>query len=455
MNSGYYSVDWRQNEDTHKKAATNAARIEDDSDAGWVDGDVRLEGQPRYELVALRPDELDHKTITRWRTFETKPERCNPYHTYGWFDAHRQPTNRRRVSPCALRDDMGFVGFFNVVVATHRLAFTVAEMPIFGRKVRMGMIAYPGLPIPPNPDAYRALVDGLFDALPEIDGLSFQAVPLTGSLYNFFHDEKTAAAARWFVDRKNVETQVRHLINDPDLIGRYEEHFSKKWIKRWRRDERQLGKLGEVRLQFFERPEDVEEFHHAARTVAAQSWQSDVLGPRLRDEDHRWMANLARNRLFLGTILWCGSTPIAFDYGYRHRDLYNTMETGYDRTYSPYSPGLLLLFKLVRHLYTDEMGVHVIDLEYGDAEYKRRFGTSSYEETIVNVYRHRPSIRMWLELIAELNRVYRWAVAILWQLGIKGRLRRLLQRKRVVETVAPPDTMPEAQPGPTDKPEAR
>ena len=70
---------------------------------------------------------------------------------------------------------------------------------------------------------------------------------------------------------------------------------------------------------------------------------------------------------------------------------------GYDPAFSHLSIGTYLQMRVIEDLCADPT-VHTLDYGFGDAEYKRRFGTDSWEESNLLVFAPRPralAINLW------------------------------------------------------------
>jgi CelD/BcsL family acetyltransferase involved in cellulose biosynthesis len=71
------------------------------------------------------------------------------------------------------------------------------------------------------------------------------------------------------------------------------------------------------------------------------------------------------------SVLYCGDKPIAAHMGMISKYVWHWWVAGYDRSYSRYSPGLILLLKMIET--TEKMAIKIVDLGKGLYHYKKRF----------------------------------------------------------------------------------
>jgi Acetyltransferase (GNAT) domain len=83
-----------------------------------------------------------------------------------------------------------------------------------------------------------------------------------------------------------------------------------------------------------------------------------------------------------------GDKPIAFWVGVVYGGWFHSDHTGFDSEYRDCSPGTYLQVKMIEDFCRE--GLHGIDFGLGDAEYKRRFGNETFEESPVSLFAPRP-----------------------------------------------------------------
>jgi CelD/BcsL family acetyltransferase involved in cellulose biosynthesis len=160
-------------------------------------------------------------------------------------------------------------------------------------------------------------------------------------------------------------------------------------VKRYRRKlERELGEQLEVRQ--YASPDQLDELVAMLSAVAARSWQHGI-GSGFRDDEanrERLALALGRNWLRACVVLAAGE-PIAFWHGIGCGGRLISGIPGFDPRYSELRVGTYALVRLIESLTTDP-DFSVLDFGLGDAEYKRRFATASWEEESLALFARRP-----------------------------------------------------------------
>jgi CelD/BcsL family acetyltransferase involved in cellulose biosynthesis len=159
--------------------------------------------------------------------------------------------------------------------------------------------------------------------------------------------------------------------------------------------------------------------------VAAKTYQRG-LGAGFADTDER--RDLVRIGLeqgrFRAWLLSIDETPAAFWQGTARGDTFFVNSTGFDPAYGSHGVGTYLQQRMFEDLCAD-VAIRVVDFGWGDADYKRRFGTESWQEHDVVVFAPSPRgavVNIVRTLVGGLDRAARRVLAAT---GRTNRLRRL------------------------------
>ncbi len=156
-------------------------------------------------------------------------------------------------------------------------------------------------------------------------------------------------------------------------------------VKRYgKRLEKTFG--DELDVVLYRSPSDLDRIAHDLAHVAAKTYQAG-LGVAFADvEEQRERVRLGLERgWFRAYVLSVRGEPVAFWHGYAYNRTFVIGIPGYDPAYADQRVGTYVQMRLIGDLCADP-DVDEIDYGRGDAEYKRRFGSDSWEEQDVVVF---------------------------------------------------------------------
>lgn len=220
--------------------------------------------------------------------------------------------------------------------------------------------------------------------------------------------------------------QRRHMIDLPETFDDYWSKFNSKTRSTLRR---KLKQFGECRLELINKPFQIPDFLHNAQKVARRSWQSDLLGLRIHNDEFEMQlfTFLASQNALRAYLLWQNDDPVSFCIGTQYNGVFHYEEVGYDRDYSKKSPGQILVIRMLEEMY-EHNSPAVFDFGGGDAEYKRQFGTRISESG--HVWLLRPGLRSklivgYLSSRRAMSQSLRGALA---KFGLLDRVRKWTRR---------------------------
>lgn len=142
---------------------------------------------------------------------------------------------------------------------------------------------------------------------------------------------------------------------------------------------------GEVELRIVTSEADVDSYVESMRSIFEQTYKAGIAQDQMMGLD--W-AKALKSRAAAGELrsylLVGGGKPIAYQTGSLHRGVYSAEGTAYLPEFSSLRPGTVLMMRVMQDLC--DQGAHVIDWGFGDAEYKRLYGTRSWNEAALHVY---------------------------------------------------------------------
>jgi hypothetical protein len=225
---------------------------------------------------------------------------------------------------------------------------------------------------------------------------------------------------------KPVPFQTRHKIELPETHDEYWKKFNSATRGKIKRKTKLLS---DCRVERITRPFQIPEFLNAAQQISKQTWQNDLLGLRIQNDDFelQLFTFLATQDALRAYLVWDKDTPISFCIGNQFNGVFNYEEVGYNRDYSKKSPGQYLVIKMLEDMYEHERPA-IFDFGGGHADYKRMFGTQVSESG--NIWLLRPGLRskMIMSYFNGRRAVTQYARRTLDKLGLLDRLRKITRR---------------------------
>lgn len=220
-----------------------------------------------------------------------------------------------------------------------------------------------------------------------------------------------------------------------DLRGTFEQYLKEFSAKRRGNLQRQIRKLsemsgGNLECRAFRGLASVDEYHALARNIAKKTYQEKLFGGAIPAsvEFVDKLRERARYDLYRGFVLLANGVPIS----YVHLPIDETRVVdyqylGYDPQYAQWSPGTVLLYLALKHLFS-ERAFRFLNLSYGEGQMKKVFGRGSFLQA--DVYLFRPTLRNLLAVYthAITDKLSSKLGGLLEDLGLRRRIRRLLRR---------------------------
>ena len=265
----------------------------------------------------------------------------------------------------------------------------------------------------------------LFSALPKLLSeyssslLLIEDVEEQTALWKALNENETSALKQVVV----TTPRPKHRIRLSDGSDAYWSQFSKSTRKEFKRI---LKKNTEATFSRITEPEQVDHFLAQAHQVSANSWQANVYGNRVNNDDvqKNTFKRLAEQGMLRCYLMSIGEKPIAFEIAYSYKDYVYGIEVGFDQSYRKISPGNLLMYKEIEDLFEHETP-EWYDFGEGDAPYKARFSTvvtSSANIWMIEKNLKNNILLAIIEINTTLEKSIHW---LLDKSGLKENIRRL------------------------------
>lgn len=266
-----------------------------------------------------------------------------------------------------------------------RLTTKIGYAAVYKPKVRALTVVYRGAMGDLDDDDARLVLDELRRELAagEADVLRLRNLEVGTPL----HRAATTAEPRTLRERSTPATAHWELAvpDSYDAFLRSLSRSTRESAKRYpKRLEKQFG--DRLTVEVFRDVADAERVFADLRRVAEKTYQQGLGVAFAQTELQRRLTTMLMERgWFRAYVLYLDGEPIAFWQGHDYRGAFSTGVPGFDPAYADLRVGNYVLFKLIADLCADE-SIDTLDYGFGDAEYKRRFGTRSWDEQDVHLF---------------------------------------------------------------------
>lgn len=278
---------------------------------------------------------------------------------------------------------------------------------------------------------YNHLLDYLYTSISKglADVVRFEQLPRCGRLYSGIR-KRPSILCRSRFPKIDMHWQMKI----PDSMESFYAQRSSKTRQTLKRYSRQVEKKFQTQLIGCTSEDSLSKILSEAASVSSRTYQH-ALGWGLTDDvaTRQKLIAASRNGWLRLHLLRLGEKSCAFQLGFQYRGTYFLQTMGFDPEMKKWRLGTALFLKILEQLCRDS-SVDCIDFGYGDAAYKRRFGTKYWYES--TVYMFAPRVRP--VLVNSIQSAVRgFSIGMRWtarKVGIEGMIkqkwRRLLQKSQ-------------------------
>lgn len=208
---------------------------------------------------------------------------------------------------------------------------------------------------------------------------------------------------------------------------------NKKTLSTLKRKVKKIAILNEGKPHFkvYSKPEEMDEFLNCAREISQKTYQQLFFNqgiPATEEFKQNLLEKASQSQVY-GYILFMQENPMAYNYcpvyG-ENKVLYG--HSGYLTEYADYSPGTVLHYKLLEHLFA-QPNIDYYDLCIGEGKHKQLFG--NYSKICGDIYYFPlfpPQYLCYVLANIVLDYTYSTIVAFLKYFGIKDKIRTFIRK---------------------------
>jgi len=293
---------------------------------------------------------------------------------------------------------------------------------LFASTLECLSVVYGGIIGQPSSELCALIMDEFMDVLRrrEADVVFFNHLRTDSTIFKLY---KTKAS---FWRRNHSRLAEPHW--QTNIAGTVKEFYSNvpnSRKRRWRRDIRQLEKISpsEIKVVCYRHLSDIAYLSDVAYKIEKETYKKYLGSGYISSPLNRvGLEQAARDGWLRAYVLYVGDQPCAFQFDIQYEGAQFTEYGSFDPKWSHGSPGIVLLIKVIEEL-CKEGDICKMDFGFGDALYKRKFGTSHWLEESVYIYA--PRLRpLLIKMIMSMNLVFSLLRRAVIHLSLDGWIKR-------------------------------
>jgi hypothetical protein len=316
-------------------------------------------------------------------------------------------------------------------IVDHHIECTIGYKSIFRPKLPLLMMLYGGYLGEQSERTARIIITQLLEALDrhEADAVFFNFLPTTSPLLAAANTVP-GLLCRGHINIVNAHHEMTMPLKQEDFFKNMNRKHRSNMKKKAEKLESDFP--GNVSCTFFKAVEEVGRLCDDAESIANKSYHRGLGVGFVHDaESAEMLHSIAEQDRLLSPVLYVNNKPVAFIIGELFHDRYFLNYMGYDAAYARYSTGIILFIKIMETLCDSHPETKCIDFGFGDADYKQRFSTGTWDESSVYIFSRR--IRPVLINIVRLVILFvsQTLQGTLRKLALEARIKKILRKKAV------------------------
>ena len=229
-----------------------------------------------------------------------------------------------------------------------------------------------------------------------------------------------------------VRATLRNYAINMESFNSFEQYLAKFSAKSRSTLKRKVKKAvnAGVIMRTFSTPDDVDIFLRDARLIGNKTYQKKLFDAAIPEtiQFEKSVLKLAQQGHLLAAILYKENEPIAYLYCPKKDQSYMYTYLGYLPKYQQFSPGTVLQYLLLEHIFSLENKAKYFDFTEGDGEHKKLFSSESFNCCSCLVINNNSSDYFWLKLQCYFDAFSALIGKILSKLKVKQTVKRLIRR---------------------------
>ncbi|MGB2866577.1 MAG: GNAT family N-acetyltransferase [Sedimentisphaerales bacterium] len=267
----------------------------------------------------------------------------------------------------------------------HQLMLKLGYRALFKPRLRCLTVVYGGILGQPEGGLCSLLVSELMKQLRyhEVDVTYFNRLRTDTAFY-----QAVRRIPGFLIRGSSPEVEDHWHMSVPDNMDQFYSARSHKHRGNLRRAIRKFEQdyPGKSMFSTYTSESDVGEFIRVAADISSKTYQHTLGVGIVNDERTRCLMTAAASKgWFRGHILHAGDKTCAFQLGLCYEKAYYLVSIGYDPAFRSYWPGRILFLKVLESI-CDDSSIDMIDFYFGDASYKKSYGTGHWPEACAYIF---------------------------------------------------------------------
>ena len=265
-----------------------------------------------------------------------------------------------------------------------RVEIKIGYKTIFKLSARVIFILYPGILGYTSHSCMLVMIRAMIKSLKRENAhfIYFNQLSINLPIYKLIRKMPNVLCRDYY-----SETRLHWKMKLPDTIDTFYKTLTSKHRYNLKRLSRKIEKKypHEIKTKYFEEKVNLYQLLEDAEIIARTTYQRGLgEGFCYNSENYRRLKLLAVKGWLEACILYIGGQPCSFWIATIYRNTFYTNFTGYKPEFAKYEPGTLLFLQLIEKLCT--LNIKEIDFGFGDAFYKKRFGSYCWREASISIY---------------------------------------------------------------------
>ncbi len=274
-------------------------------------------------------------------------------------------------------------------VENHKLSFKIGYKNLFNPRLKCLTVVYGGFLGDQTSSSCEIIISCLRKLLSngEFDMVRFSHLKTNSVLYNF-EKKLLSLWERGCFNKKAVHWAMAV----PPNMDVFYKSLPPKFRSNLKRHRRKIEKNfpDDVKFVVYDKPEQLNEVFEYVSQISSTTYQHGMGCGFTDNLLTRELLTTAAEKGWLRTdILFVKGQPCAFQMGLIYKNIYFGEQTGFDPQWSHYRVGTVILLNVFQDL-CGIANVKCFDFGFGDADYKRSYGTEHWQECTINFFASRP-----------------------------------------------------------------